>query len=123
MSLINNLAVTYYLSGNFDDAALVLKEMPATTNQKVYNNIALVYFQQGHYEKALASFKKGTESEAVAYNNMGYEYLMVKKYTEAIEALQKAIDLNPKFYPSAQKNLAQAQRELAFAGDINDSRQ
>jgi Flp pilus assembly protein TadD len=113
LSISNNLAVTYYLNGNFDDAARVLRELPATTNRKVYNNLALAYFQQGYYQNALASFKKGTGNEAVAYNNMGYEYLSVKKYSEAIEALQKAIDLHPKFYPSAQKNLNQAQRELS----------
>lgn len=113
VSIINNLAVTYYLNGDFEEAARVLSEIPATTNRKIYNNLALVYFQQGDYEKALISFRKGSESEAVAYNNMGYEYLSAKKYPEAIEALQKAIDLNPKFYPSAQKNLAQAERELS----------
>ncbi len=115
LSVSNNLAVTYYLNGDFDDAVRILRELPAPTNRKIYNNLALAYFQQGYYEKAMAAFKKGTENEAVAYNNMGYEYLSVKKYSEAIEALQKAIDLHPKFYPSAQKRLNQAQRELSNA--------
>jgi tetratricopeptide (TPR) repeat protein len=115
LSISNNLAVTYYLNGDFDDAVRILRELPASTNRKIYNNLALTYFQLGHYEKAMAAFRKGTEYEAVAYNNMGSEYLSVQKYHEAIEAFKEAIDRHPKFYLSAQKNLNRAQDELSKA--------
>jgi len=65
VSLNNNLAVTYYLNGNFDDAVRVLRELPATRNRKIYNNLALAYFQLGFYQESMASFKKGTENEAM----------------------------------------------------------
>lgn len=44
---------------------------------------------------------------------MGYEFLTHKKYNEAIQAFEKAINLYPKFYPSAKKNLVIANRELS----------
>lgn len=119
VSITNNLAVTCYLSGDFNEAVRLLKVLAATAkDRKIYNNLALAYFQLGNYENALESFKKGSGSEAAAYNNMGQEYLYAKKYNEAIEAFERAIALNPKFYPSAQKNLETAGRQLSinFAG-------
>lgn len=116
-SITNNLAVTYYLNGDFSKAVHLFKGLAKTSNnQKIHNNLALAYFQLGHYEEAIFSFKQGSESDAVAYNNMGYEFLTHKKYKKAIHAFEKAITLHPKFYPSAQKNLAIAQYELSNGG-------
>lgn len=113
-SINNNLAVTYYLNGDFQEAVDLLKALLKTsTNRKAYNNLALTSFQLGFYEEALAAFKRGSENEAVAYNNMGYEYLTHKKFNEAIQAFEKALNLYPKFYPSAQKNLDIAKHELS----------
>lgn len=114
ISISNNLAVTYYLNGNFQEAVPLFKELVKTTNnKKIYNNLALACFQLGSYDEAMAAFKQGSENEAVAYNNMGYEFLTHKKYNEAIQAFEKAITLSPKFYPSAQKNRDIAKYELA----------
>ena len=115
-SISNNLAVTYYLNGNFQEAVLLLKGLVKTTqNRKVYNNLALASFQLGLYDEALDAFKRGSENEAVAYNNMGSEFLTSKKYKKAIQAFEKAIDLHPKFYPSAQNNLLIANHALSNA--------
>lgn len=114
VSVSNNLAVTYYLNGDFNEAVRLLKGLQKISpNRKVYNNLALVYFQLGLYKEAMESFKRGSENNAVAYNNMGYEFLSSKKYKEAIKAFEKAITLYPKFYPSAQKNLDLAKYEMA----------
>jgi len=115
-SIGNNLAVTYYLNGNFQEAALLLKGLVKTSqNRKVYNNLALASFQLGRYDEAMDAFRRGSENEAVAYNNMGSEFLTSQKYKEAIQAFEKAIDLHPKFYPSAQNNLAIATHALSNA--------
>lgn len=114
VSIVNNLAVTCYLNGNFNEAVRLLRVLAATTNdRRIHNNLALAYFQFGSYENALESFKKGSETEAAAYNNMGQEYLFIRKNHEAIEAFEKAIALHPKFYPSAQKNLELAKHQLS----------
>ena len=114
MSITNNLAVTCYLNGDFAEAVRLLENLAsATKDRKVYNNLALAHFQMGHYDIALENFKKGSENEAAAYNNMGQEYLFAKKYEKAIEAFDKAIALNPKYYAAAQKNMDQAKRQLA----------
>jgi tetratricopeptide (TPR) repeat protein len=114
ISVSNNLAVTYYLNGDFNEAVRLLSGVQRISpNRKIYNNLALAYFQLGLYDKAMESFKRGSENNAVAYNNMGYELLNSKKYKEAIKAFEKALALNPKFYPSAQKNLDLAKCEMA----------
>ncbi len=114
ISISNNLAVTYYLNGNFKEAVPLFKGLAKNSKkQKIHNNLALAYFQLGFYEEALESFKRGSDNEAVAYNNIGYEFLSHKKYVEAIQAFEKAIDLYPKFYPSAQKNLEIAKHALS----------
>mgnify|MGYP002795037960 CR=1 FL=1 len=111
-SLNNNLAVTYYLNGNFKEAAALLQGLvKSSKNQKVYNNFALASFQLGLYDQAMDAFKRGSDNEAAAYNNMGHEFLTKKKYKEAIQAFEKAIALHPKFYPSAQNNLSIATNE------------
>lgn len=122
ISAANNLAVTYYLNGNFDQAVRLYRDLAASAgNRKIHNNLALAYFQMGQYENAMESFKKGTGNEATAYNNIGREYLFAKKYDEAIKAFEKAIVLNPKYYTSAQKNLDLARRELSSS--LGDSGQ
>jgi Flp pilus assembly protein TadD len=115
-SISNNLAVTYYLKGDFKEAVLLLKGLVKTTqNRKVYNNLALASFQLGLYDEAMDAFRRGSENEAVAYNNMGSEFFTSKRYKEAIQAFEKAIDLHPKFYPSAQNNLLIANHALSNA--------
>jgi len=118
----NNLAVTYYLNGDFKEAVRLFQVLAKTSsNSKIYNNLALAYFQLGFYEEAMDAFKRGSENEAAAYNNMGYQFLTSKKYRDAIQAFEKAIDLYPKFYPYAQKNLGIAKQGLsnALAGAEN----
>ncbi|OGR18360.1 MAG: hypothetical protein A2X81_10315 [Desulfobacterales bacterium GWB2_56_26] len=114
LSITNNLAVTCYLNGDFAEATRLLENLAARTkDRKIYNNLALAHFQLGHYDIALEYFKKGSDNEAAAYNNMGQEYLFAKKFEKAIEAFDKAIALNPKYYTAAQKNMDQAKRQLA----------
>lgn len=116
VSVNNNLAVTFYLSGNFGEAVRLFKGLTTISNKPIiHNNLALAYFRIGRFDEALESFKRGTDTEAMAYNLMGYEFLIDKKYDQAVEAFERAIELYPKFYPSAQKNLDVARHELSKA--------
>lgn len=116
VSVNNNLGVTFYLSGNFEEAARIFKGLTTISNKRIiHNNLALAYFRIGRFDEALESFKQGADVEAMAYNLMGCEFLIDKKYEQAVEAFEQAIELYPKFYPSAHKNLDVARRELSKA--------
>lgn len=112
-SVLNNLAVTYYLLARYQEAEKIFVLLAKTSNdRRVYNNLAITYVQLEQYDRALGAFKKGTKNEAFAYNNLGFEYLINERYDDAIAAFEKAIALNPRFYPSANKNLEQARKAL-----------
>ncbi len=112
-SILNNLAITYYLQGEYEAAEIILRTLAKSSQQKrVYNNLAITYVQLGRYDEALNAFKKGSKNEASAYNNIGIEYLKHERYEEAIGAFEKAIALNPQFYPAANANLDLARKGL-----------
>lgn len=113
-AIINNLAVTYYLTGDYKKAVNIFESIAARSKKrKVSNNLALAYFQLGRYSDALEWFKRGSDQDAIAYNHMGYNFLIHKKYQEAIVSFQKAIELFPRYYPAAQDNLKIAQNALS----------
>lgn len=118
-TLLNNLAVSYYLNGNYQGALALFSRLAKTSDErKVHNNLALTYFKVGDYGKAMASFKRGAKSEAEAYNNLGYQYLVSRQFLRAIEAFERAIDLNPRYYIEAEKNLAIAKTGYAGGGNF-----
>lgn len=82
VSIANNLAVSYYITGELPKAARLLEGLAnkISSNKKIYNNLALVYCQLGFYEKA--------------------------------------IEIHPKFYPVAQKNLEIARHKLADSSTL-----
>ncbi|WP_136796459.1 tetratricopeptide repeat protein [Desulfosediminicola ganghwensis] len=116
-TLLNNLAVSHYLNGDYKEALRVFSTLAkATDERKVHNNLALTYFKLGYYDQAMTAFKRGSKSEAEAYNSLGYQYLVNSQFLKAIKAFEKAIDLNPKYYVAAEKNLTTAQNAYAAVG-------
>lgn len=111
--LYNNLGVAYSLLGDYRQAADAFQQAVATgyDGKESYDNLALVLCQLGRYKDALRAFKM-TGDEAQAYNNLGYMYVVQKKYPQAVEALQKAVALRPTFYPTANENLKVAEAAL-----------
>ena len=107
--LLNNLGVSYCLQGEYEKAVETFLEAlkTETSNTKIYNNLALTLSKLERYEDALEAFKRG-QTEAAAYNNIGYIYMIEGKYREAIKALEKAIEVNPTFYTRANENLEKA---------------
>jgi tetratricopeptide (TPR) repeat protein len=65
------------------------------------------------YEEALEAFKKAGDRPA-AYNNLGYCYFLQGKYEKAIAAFEKAIEIKPSFYPSANENLKMAKKAMTI---------
>lgn len=114
-SLVNNLAVSLYLNGKYTEALRLFNTLSKTTDErKVHNNLALTYFRLGYYDQAMASFKKGSKNAAEAYNNLGYQYLVDKQFLKAMNAFEKAIDLNPRYYVEAEKNFALAKNGYIY---------
>ena len=76
--------------------------------------VAVCESRSGHLDRATASFRRLAELEPnawQAWNNLGANYLEVKKPNEATEALRKSARLNPRAV-SALFNLATALSQL-----------
>lgn len=113
IDLVNNLAVSYYLAGDYGQAVTLLNKavQEKGTDKRILNNLALSYCRTGEYDKALTAFL-GTDDEAAAYNNIGYEYLLNDRYEDAVAAFEKALFINPIFYEKAYNNLQVTQKAM-----------
>ncbi|WP_419176055.1 tetratricopeptide repeat protein [Desulfosediminicola sp.] len=67
----------------------------------------------------MALFKRGSKSEAEAYKSLGYQYLVISQFLKAITAFEKAIDLNPKYYVAAEKNLTLAENRYINSARVS----
>lgn len=104
VQLLNNLAVSYRLSKQYDKAEASLRKLLSRTkdNADAYKNLALVYYDQGKY--SLAEFISGNarkldEKDPGVYNNLGMIYLATNQKPLALAQFRKAVELNPEFAP------------------------
>jgi tetratricopeptide (TPR) repeat protein len=113
-SLYNNLGVSYARKGEYDYAMRAFEQALSTgyTHARVYNNLGLALTKLGREQEALIAFTRGGD-KSQAYNNVGVIYLTDGKYREAVAAFEKAMELSPRFYPTASENLRIAQQALA----------
>ncbi|MBH0178269.1 MAG: tetratricopeptide repeat protein [Nitrospira sp.] len=79
---------------------------------KLHNNLGIAYVQRRRYVDALHSFKKATD-EPRAYNNLGVALLGVNSPKKAVLCFEKAIELNPQYYPKASENLQIARQAVS----------
>ncbi|OGK88418.1 MAG: hypothetical protein A2X52_17470 [Candidatus Rokubacteria bacterium GWC2_70_16] len=71
------------------------------TYGEAQHNLGLAHAEQGRFEEAIALYRKALAQPTystpdVAYHNMGYAYLNVRKLKEAEEAFRLTIQLEPK---------------------------
>jgi tetratricopeptide (TPR) repeat protein len=88
--------------------ALIKRQSPNIKSRSFYG-IALI--QSNQYEKAFAVLKENTElfpDKAVTHNALGLLYFKKKKYKQAIENFNRALEINADFEP-ARYNLALTQ--------------
>ena len=85
------------------------------------NQEALANLEKEEYEKAVALFRKVTEREpqmGLPYLNLGLALVKAGKHEEAIENLQKALELDFDF-PEVHRYLAQ---EYKLLGKLEESK-
>lgn len=112
--ILNNLAISYYFSGEYESAVKSLTEAVKTGSPKrgtYYNNLGIAFCKLGKYSEALDAFKKSGD-EAAAYNNIGYILMKDGKYDEAIKIFERALDINSTFYIKAHENLLNSKAAL-----------
>ena len=112
--LYNNLGISLFLKGEYDASleALIEGEKLDPNNKRILNNLGLLLCKKGRFQEAFETFKR-SGSEASAYYNIGCFYLIEKKYKEAIQSYQKAIDAKPEFYVEAYEKMNKAKAALA----------
>jgi tetratricopeptide (TPR) repeat protein/TolB-like protein len=67
------------------------------TNPLGHQNIGAVYFSQGKYEESILEFKDAIalQPDADVYTDLGEALLYLKRYPEALDVLQKAVEMHP----------------------------
>jgi tetratricopeptide (TPR) repeat protein len=106
--------MSLFLQGEYEASlqALIEGTKLEPNNKKINNNLGLVLCKMGRFQEAFETFKR-SGNEASAYYNIGCVYMIEKKYKEAIQAYQKAIDCKPEFYVEAYEKLNKAKAALA----------
>jgi Flp pilus assembly protein TadD len=112
--LYNNLGMSLFLKGEYEASLEALLEGAKLdpNNKRILNNLGLLLCKMGRLQEAFETFKT-SGNEASAYYNLGCFYLMEKKYKEAIQSYQKAIDAKPEFYVEAYEKMNKAKAALA----------
>lgn len=109
-SLDQSYIKAYYAQGviltkmrQFDDAVSVLRkavsvpDADASDKSKAFNALGLAFFYQKNYDQAISSYQQATQVDDTnddAWFNLGKAYGEKKDFSSAVDALQKAVNLN-----------------------------
>jgi len=121
---VSNLAVARVCTGQPEEAITTMREA-FNRNPKDADscrNLSWVLMYERKYEEALSMAKKATTlkpaPEPYFYETLGFSYLVMGQYEEAIAAFEKAIDLWPDFESSHIGLTA----SYSLAGHMEDAR-
>jgi Flp pilus assembly protein TadD len=109
----NNLGFNYLLRTNYAEAIKTFTAALAIEpdNHRVQNNLAVAYALDTQPKKAFNMFRK-TGSEATAYNDLGYIYMLMGLKDPARAYFERAMELHPRLYVRARENLNFLNNEL-----------
>lgn len=96
-----------------NDVAQLEKALAASPTFRNYVNLGVAYQNAGQPKRSIPLFEKAIELQpgsAIAWNDLGVGYLMIKQFPEAEQALAKAIQLDPEFQ-LAKNNIAWLDQE------------
>jgi len=107
------LGRAYFSMGQNDKAVEELKRVTELEPDNVtgWNDLATAYAEMGRYDESSAAYQKSIDLSPswMAYSNLGYVHMAQKQYPQAIQALQKSVELGPN-QELAVGNLADAYR-------------
>ncbi len=109
-----NEAIKEFENGAFENALLLLQEIPSLTNDNVllmttYNNIGYYKTRLGLYEESIYYYNKAIEINpdfGYANDNMGYSFLQIGKLEEGKRWIEKAIQTKNNDTAYSHRNLA-----------------
>ncbi len=92
------LGIFYYTQARYAESAdMFLKASRlAPDNYHVYYTLGGAYGTEGRYQAAIDAFKRSIElrPSVEAYNNLGYAYILMRRFPQAVTALQEGLKLN-----------------------------
>ncbi|MCK4837299.1 MAG: tetratricopeptide repeat protein [Desulfobulbaceae bacterium] len=107
-----NIGSIHFENGDFDKAMAAneqaLKIMP--NSAEAHANLGMIWWQKGDGERSTTSYKEALRHDAkmvTAWAGLASAHIMTGKLTEALEAAQEGVKLEPDF-PLGQNNLAVA---------------
>ncbi len=95
----NELGAAYLQFGEYMKALIAFRRVIELDpdNALGHQNIGALYFQQGKYAESIVEFQEALKlgPGADIYSNLGTAYLYLRRYTDAIKALEKAAEMHP----------------------------
>jgi eukaryotic-like serine/threonine-protein kinase len=111
----SGLGAAYYQAGEYDKALAEFKQVTVLEPdvKEGFENVAAVLFQEGKYGESIPYSEKAIQiqPDSGAYSNLGGAYLYTRRYTEASQAFEKGVALDPNDTAMAV-NLGDAYRGL-----------
>ncbi len=114
-SSFNNLGFHYLIQGAYSQAidAFLTGARLKPEDRLIKSNLAAAYILNGDETRGLSLFENSIGA-AGAYNNVGYIYMVQKRWQRAEAAFVKALELSPSYYVKAAKNLDSLRRISAY---------
>ncbi len=113
-----NLGLTLRDAGFLEEAITALETAGNFETDEIHFDViealAVSYFDAKNFDKALSTCLEGLEynpTNAELWNTIGAVYFNKAEYTDAMEAFETAVTINP-YYPEALYNLRDTYREL-----------
>jgi tetratricopeptide (TPR) repeat protein len=113
-SVLNNRGYSQYLAGDLAAAERDFRAALVADPQYplAWHNLGLVYARKGQYDAALATLGR-VVSNYVAANDVGYIAMLSGDFAKAEVLFDDAIRLSPRYYPTANDNVAELRRRRA----------